>query len=112
MNRLIIKIVMILLFMPITIYAQKEDFQPPKLIQKSRQVQKKQPNKDIHKRSTISVKKQETKKPVQKSARPYQQKPHIIPQDTMPTPGFIKYIPKNTDVSYNDPQMSGYREGV
>ena len=112
MNRLIIKIVMILLFMPITIYAQKEDFQPPKLIKKSHQVQKVQPKKDIHKRSTTSVKKQETKKTVQKSARPSQQKPHAMPQDTMPTPGFIKYIPKNADVSYNNFKISGYRVGV
>lgn len=97
MYRLLLYLVTLLL--PMTLHAQKEDFLPPKLNKKVQQVQKTQSKKHQTKAPAV-IRRQNSKekKSVPEPHRRPDNKQHNTPQDTMPTPGFIKYIPKTSNL--------------
>lgn len=111
MYRLLLYLVTLLL--PMTLHAQKEDFLPPKLNKKVQQVQKTQPKKNKTKAPAV-IRRQNSKenKSVPEPRKRPDNNQHIIPQDTMPTPGFIKYIPRASNLSFNDSEMSDYQVEV
>ena len=101
MNRFL-KIIISLFFLPLGLYAQKEDFQPPKLNQKSHQVHKAEVKKKVEsKRYVPANNKKKNKNNIYKDSHTKSVAPRqTTPQDTISTPGFIKYIPRNRDASY------------
>ena len=116
MYRLLIHIIILLFFLPTCMHAQKEDFLPPKLNKKTQKVENVQTRRtgdtkaspsqgkqekekaSPEQRAPKEIKKKSIQEPAQKSAKKPAKKPskeqHYSPKDTMPTPGFIRYIPK------------------
>ena len=99
---------MVFLLFPMAMQAQKEDFQPPKVNQKNVHLQKAPSKKNNNKR--VSPQQQEEKaKLLKQSEKKSNKKRSVEPQDTLPTPGFIKYIPKMKDSSYDFSKFSDYQ---
>lgn len=127
MYRFLIPLLVALFFLPLTLHAQKEDFQPPKVHQNTTRVKKSSARRKTDVKNT--TKKAETKAaPIKATPKPAAEKPTVkktdrptvkktdkptvskpvkkvekqqsaAPKDTTPTPGFIRYIPKTRDLN-------------
>jgi cytoskeletal protein RodZ len=75
MYRFIIPLLVALFFLPLTLHAQKEDFQPPKVHQKSTRVKKTAPMKKKEVKST-------TKKKAETKAAPVKAHPKQVSEKT------------------------------